>query len=74
MNDQNDYDYAWLHTAYAQLFAPLHQQLRDRGLREFHVLLSWWLEYEIVAERAVMGSGYDSGSEGKMDFSRRELI
>lgn len=70
MDDQGDYDYAWLHTAYAQLFGPLRQQLRGRGLRRFYVLLGWWIEYETIGERAVMGPDYDSQSEGKLEFSR----
>jgi len=72
--DHGDDDHAWLHTAYMQLFDPLYKQLRGRGLRNFYVLLPWWLQYETAAERAVMGPGYDSESEGKSDFSRRHFV
>ena len=71
LNDDGDHYYAWLRPAYAQLFEPLYQQLKGKGLQKFHVFLCWWLEYETLAEKEVMGSGYQSEAEGKLSWQER---
>lgn len=71
LNNQGDHDYAWLRTSYAKLFDPLHQHLKGAGLRKFHVYLGWWLDYELAAEREVMGPDYDSCAEGSMSVRER---
>lgn len=48
--------------AYRAFIEPLRQL---RGLRRFHVWLSWDFDYEVVAEKEVMGETYDSSKDGK---------
>lgn len=70
-DDQGAEDDAWLHTSYTKIFNPLYQHLRGAGLRKFHVFLCWWPHYEALAEREVMGSGYESSTEGKPSWIER---
>ncbi|KAL8797106.1 MAG: hypothetical protein Q9195_000573 [Heterodermia aff. obscurata] len=65
INDNGDHDYKWLHTTSFQLLKPLEQL---KGLKKFHVSLCWSTEFEIVAEKAVMGPEYDSMAEGKLRY------
>ena len=71
LNNDGDYDYAWLHTSYAKIFDPLYQHLAKRKPRKFHVLLCWFLRYESRAEKQLMGSDYNSLAEGKIPWERR---
>lgn len=71
LNNDGNYDYAWLHTSYAKIFNPLYQHLAGRNPRKFHVLLCWFLRHESMAEKRLMGSDYDSLAEGKIPWERR---
>ena len=70
LNNDGDQDYAWLRTAYYHIFGPLR---RLKGLKKFHVFLSWSLAYEAVAEKEIMGSNYESKAEGKIPYEVRDL-
>lgn len=54
--------------SYAKLFEPLRQL---KGLRKYHVFVGAEPEYEVVAEKEVMGPDYDSAAEGKLPYHLR---
>ena len=53
---------------YKRFMVPLRQL---RGLKSFHVFLSCCHEYEIEAEKEVMGLDYDSSLDGKIPLEER---
>ncbi|KAL8820422.1 MAG: hypothetical protein Q9191_007520 [Dirinaria sp. TL-2023a] len=69
LNDDGDHDYSWLKRAYYQIFGPLR---RLKGLKKFHVFLSWSIPYEVKAEKEVMGLDYDSAADGKIPWDLRD--
>ena len=67
---EGGHDYGWLRTEYQQIIRPLRQL---KGLKKFHVFLSWFLNYEADAEKEVMGPDYDSAAEGKLPYRLRHF-
>lgn len=72
LDHNNDHDYTWLNTSYTRLFDPLYQHCAAQKPRKFHVFLCWWLRYELMAEKRLMGPDYDSSREGKIPWERRQ--
>ena len=56
---------------YRSLIEPLEEIAAFRGLRQFHVFLAVFWDYETCAEKAVKGPGYDSAKDGKIPLTRR---
>lgn len=73
LNNDGNYDYSWIRTAYAALFAPLYVHLSgERRPEKFHVFLCWWTEEEGKVEKKLMGGKYESEAEGKVVWRMRQ--